>query len=102
MIPKLTNINEIKRLATHTDILKINRALSVPSEQYLGTISQGEKTPQYYRTARHHLHTRTNAHAPTQILRVPKPMGMQPVSNPQPLSQPLSQPIPQPIPSSVS
>ena len=30
VIPKLTNINEIKRLATHTDILKINRALSVP------------------------------------------------------------------------
>ena len=38
VIPKLTNINEIKRLATHTDILKIHRALSIPSQQYQGTI----------------------------------------------------------------
>ena len=88
MIPKLTNINEIKRLATHTDILKINRALSVPSEQYLGAISQGEKTPQYYKTARHNLHTRT--HAPTQIPKVPQPMGSKAASNPQPISQPVS------------
>ena len=27
VIPKLTNINEIKRLATQTDILKINKVL---------------------------------------------------------------------------
>ena len=65
VIPKLTNINEINRVATQTDIVKINKVLSVPSEQYLGAISQGERTPQYYRTARQHLHTRT--HAPTKI-----------------------------------
>ena len=47
VIPKLTHINEIRRLATQTDLLEIEKALSIPSEQYLGTISQGEKTPQY-------------------------------------------------------
>ena len=48
VIPKLTNINEINRVATPTEIAKINKVLSVPSEQYLEAISQGEKTPQYY------------------------------------------------------
>ena len=95
VIPKLTNINEIKRLATQTDILKINKVLSVPSEQYLGAISQGERTPQYYRTAGQHLHTRI--HAPTQIPKVPQPMGIKLVSNPQPTSQPISSPVSQPV-----
>ena len=61
-------------MATHTDIVKINKILSVPSEHYLRAISQGERTPQYYRNSRQNLHTRT--HAPTnQIPRVPQPMG---------------------------
>ena len=93
MIPKFTNANQIKRLAKHTDILKIHRALSITSEQYLDTISQGEKTPQYYRTSWHHLHTST--HAPTQIPRVPQPMGTQPVSHPPPVSNLISQPVSQ-------
>ena len=51
-------------------------ALSTPVQQYLDGISQGEKTPHYYRTARNHLQTKTTAQAPM----VPQPMGNQPVS----------------------
>ena len=97
VIPTLTHINEIRRLATQTDLLKIERALSIPSEQYLSTISQGEKTPQYYRTARNHLHTRTQAQSPNKIPVVPLPMGNHSVSNPQPVRQPIPPPISQPV-----
>ena len=48
VIPKLTNLNEINRVATQTDIVKINKVLSVLLEKYLRAISQGEKTTQYY------------------------------------------------------
>ena len=81
MIPKLKNLSEINKAATQSDIVKINKVLSVPSEQYLKAISQGEKTPKYYRTARQHLHTMTQA-PPTHIPRVPQPMGTQGHSQP--------------------
>ena len=48
VIPKLKHLSEINKAATQPDIVKINKALSVPSEQYLKAISQGEKTPKYY------------------------------------------------------
>ena len=48
VIPNLTHINAVQRLATKTDLVKIEMALSIPAHQYLGGISQGEKTPSYY------------------------------------------------------
>ena len=56
-------------------------ALSIPVQQYLSEISQGEKTPQYYRTAKNHLQTKTTAQAPV----VPQPIGNRPVSTAQAL-----------------
>ena len=88
VIPNLTHINAVRRLAKKTDFVKIEMALSIPAHQYLGGISQGEKTPSYYRTARNHLHTRTQAQSPNEIPVVPLPMGNYPVSNPQPVHQP--------------
>ena len=35
VIPKLTHINEIQRLATQTDLIKIKMALSIPAQQLL-------------------------------------------------------------------
>ena len=77
-------------MATQTDIVKINKVLSVPSEQYLGAISQGERTPQYYQTARQHLHTRTHAPTTNQIPKIPQPMGTKAVTSTQVYSQPIS------------
>ena len=45
VIPKLIHINAIQRLATQTDLVKIQMALSTPAQQYLSGISQGEKHP---------------------------------------------------------
>ena len=78
MIQKLKNLSEINKVATQPDIVKINKVLSVPSEQYLKAISQGEKIPQYYWTSRQHLHTMTQAPT-THIPRVPQPMGIKTV-----------------------
>ena len=82
VIPNLTHINAVRRLATQTDLVKIEMALSILAHQYLGGISQGEKTPSYYRTARNNLHTRTHAQSPNEIPVVPLPMGNHSVSNP--------------------
>ena len=93
VIPKLTHINAIQRLATQTDLVKIEMALSTPAQQYLSGISQGEKTPHYYRTAKNYLQTKTTAEAP----KVPQPMGNPPVSNPQPIPQSIPPPVSQPV-----
>merc|ERR1711873_109992 len=68
VIPKLIHFDAIQRLAITTDRIKIEEALSTSSQQYLNSVSQGEKTPHYYRTAKNHLSTMTNAQGP----RVPQ------------------------------
>ena len=64
VIPKLIHLNAIQRLAIPMDHIKIEKALSTSSQQYLNSISQGEKTPHYYKTARNHLSTMTTAQGP--------------------------------------
>ena len=93
VIPKLIHINAIQRLATPMDLVKIEIALSTPVQQYLSGISQGEKTPHYYRTAKNHLLTKTTAQAPM----VPQPMGNRPISNPQPIPQSIPPLVSQPV-----
>ena len=95
IIPKLIHFNAIQRLATPTDLVKIKKALSTPVQQYLNGISQGEKTPHYYRTAKNHLLTKTTAQGP----QVAQPMGNQPVSAAQPMrNHPAHQPQSMPPP----
>ena len=106
VITKLIHFNAIQRLATPMDLVKIEKALSTPVQQYLNGISQGEKTPHYYRTAKNHLPTKTIAQAPmvpqpmenrpvstAQAPMVPQPMGNRPVYNPQSIPPLVSQPV---------
>ena len=73
VIPKLKmiHINAIERLSIPTDHVKIEKATSIPVHQYLSSISQGERTPQYYRTAKNQLLTKTITQGP----QVAQPMG---------------------------
>ena len=70
--------------------------MSTSSQQCLNNISQGEKTPRYYKTARNYLTTTTNAQRP----RVPQPMGNQPIPSAHPTRN-HQQPIPPPVSQSV-
>ena len=81
-------------------MLKSKKALSILVHQYVNGISQGEKTPQYYRTAKNQLLTKTI----TQGLQVAQPIGNQTVSTVQSVRyHPTHQPqlIPFPVSQSV-
>ena len=74
--------------------------MSTSSQQYLNSVSQGEKTTHYYKTAKNHLSTMTTAQGP----RVPQPMGNQPISTALLTRNHLvnhQQPIPPPVSQSV-
>ena len=90
VFPKLIHFDAIRRLAIPTDHLKIEEALSLSSQQYLDSVSQGQKTPHYYKTAKNHLKIMTTAQGP----RVPQPMG-------KPIFTAHQQPIPPQVPQSV-
>ena len=64
VLPKLIHFDAIQRLAIPTDHIKIEEALSTSSQQYLNSVSQGEKTPHYYKTAKNHLSIMTTAQGP--------------------------------------
>ena len=87
VFPKLIHFDAIRRLAIPTDHLKIEEALSLSSQQYLDSVSQGQKTPHYYNTAKNHLKIMSTTEGP----RVPQPMG-----------KPIYTTQQQPIPSQVS
>merc|ERR1712240_606258 len=90
VFPKLIHFDAIQRLAIPTDHLKIEEALSLSSQQFLDSVSQGQKTPHYYKTAKNHLKIMTTAQGP----RVPQPMG-------KPIFNAHQQPIPPQVPQSV-
>ena len=88
--------------------------MSTPVQQYLNGISQGEKTPYYYRTAKNHLLTKTTTQGPVvaqpignqpvsnaQAPMDPQPMGNQPISNPQPILQSIPPLVSQPVRSNL-
>ena len=90
VFPKLIHSNAIRRLAIPTDHLKIEEALSLSSQQYLDSVSQGQKTPDYYKTAKNHLKIMSTTQGP----RVPQPMG-------KPIYTTQQQPIPSQVPQFV-
>ena len=101
VIPRLIHFDAIQRLMTPTDRIKIDDALSKPSQEYLNSVSQGTKTPHYYRTAKHHLSTLTNGQGP----QVAQPMSNRHIltAHQQPIPPTVLQPVgqslsyPQPI-----